>query len=55
MKHWQYEVLKSLNWECVCVCFNGGSALSSAKEIHSIFHLSGLFRLILGDNLICVS
>ena len=56
MKHWQYEVLKSLNWERrVCVSGNSGGVLRSAQEIYSISDLSGLFRPIFQDNLICVS
>lgn len=47
MKHWQYEVLKSLNWErSVCVSGNSGGVLCSAEEIYSISDLSGLFRPI---------
>lgn len=47
MKHWQYEVLKSLNWEQrVCVPGNSGGVLCSAEEIYSISDPSGLFRPI---------
>lgn len=47
MKHWQYEVLKSLNWnQSVCMSGNSNGVLCSAEEMYSISHLSGLFRQI---------
>lgn len=56
MKRWQYEVLKSLNWErSVGISGNSSGILCSAEEMYSISHLSGLFRHIFQDNLICVS
>lgn len=58
MKHWQYQLLKSLHLEQrerVCLVMAGGGTLCPAGEIHSISDLSALFRPIFSDNLICVS
>lgn len=60
MKHWQYQLLKSLHLEqregvCVCLVMAGGGILCPAGEIYSISDLSALFRPIFSDNLICVS
>lgn len=41
--------------DCVCVSGNSGGVLCSAEEIYSISDLSGLFKLIFSDNLICAS
>lgn len=46
MKRWQYEVLKSLNWERRERVRSPVIVLCSAEEMYSISDLSGLFRPI---------